>query len=69
MKVSLFKNQKPLCHNLNKWNNSEYPLLLITGLSGSGKTTYAKKITRFFTNYMKEDIEDRMDWSFENLNF
>lgn len=46
MKVRLFKNQKPLCNNLNKWNKSECPLLLITGLSGSGKTTYAKKIAK-----------------------
>lgn len=46
MKVHLFKNQKPLCYNINKWRKSECPLLLITGLSGSGKTTYAKKIAK-----------------------
>lgn len=46
MKVHLFKNQTPLYYNLNKWNKSECPLLLITGLSGSGKTSYAKKIAK-----------------------
>lgn len=46
MKVHLFKNQKPLCYNLYKWAKSDCPLLLITGLSGSGKTTYARKIAK-----------------------
>lgn len=43
MKVQLFRNNPPLYYNLEKWNITHLPLLLITGLSGSGKTTFAQK--------------------------
>lgn len=48
MKVRLVKSLKPLCYNVKKWSDATSPLLLITGLSGSGKTTFAKKIALQF---------------------
>jgi len=44
MKVRLVKSLEPLCYNVKKWSDATFPLLLITGLSGSGKTTFAEKI-------------------------
>ncbi|WP_289747771.1 AAA family ATPase [Thomasclavelia cocleata] len=46
MKIHLLKNFKPLCYNLDKWNMIQSPLLLVTGLSGSGKTTFAQKFAK-----------------------
>lgn len=46
MKVRLLKNCKPIYYNLEKWNISQSPLLLVTGLSGSGKTTFAKRFAK-----------------------
>ncbi len=43
MKNGLLKDQSQICFNLEKWNVNEIPILLITGLAGSGKTTFAKK--------------------------
>ena len=43
MKIRLFKDEPPLCFNLEKWGINNIPILLVTGLSGSGKTTFAKK--------------------------
>lgn len=43
MKVRLLRTCKPICYNLEKWNITQSPVLLITGLSGSGKTTFAQK--------------------------
>lgn len=46
MKVHLLRNLQPICYNLEKWNATHSPLLLITGLSGSGKTTFAKEFAK-----------------------
>lgn len=46
MKVQLLRNNPPLCYNLKKWDVAHFPLLLITGLSGSGKTTFAQKFAK-----------------------
>ena len=46
MKVHFFKNCRPICYNLQKWNTEQIPVLLVTGLSGSGKTTFAKKYAK-----------------------
>ena len=46
MKIRLFKDEPPLCFNLEKWGINNIPrdeLVVLTGLSGSGKTTFAKK--------------------------
>lgn len=37
MKIRLFKDEPPLCFNLEKWGINNIPILLVTGLSGSGK--------------------------------
>ncbi|MCM1212487.1 MAG: hypothetical protein NC318_12895 [Blautia sp.] len=46
MKVQLLRNGKPICYNLQKWDKTHSPILLITGLSGSGKTTFAQKFAK-----------------------
>ena len=46
MRIHLIKNQPNIHYNIKCWKKSDCPLLLITGLSGSGKTTYAKKIAQ-----------------------
>lgn len=46
MKVRLLKTCAPIYYNLEKWDLTQSPLLLITGLSGAGKTTLAKKIAK-----------------------
>lgn len=46
MNVQFAKNLEPLCYNLKDWSASNHPILLITGLSGSGKTTFANKIAK-----------------------
>ena len=38
MKIRLFKDEPPLCFNLEKWGINNIPILLVTGLSGSGKS-------------------------------
>lgn len=43
MKVHLLRTCQPICYNLEKWDATHSPLLLVTGLSGSGKTTFAQK--------------------------
>ena len=43
MKIRLFKDEPPLCFNLEKWGINNIPILLVTGLSGSGKNAFAKK--------------------------
>lgn len=47
MKVHLLKNCQPICYNLERWNSNNLPLLLITGLSGSGKTTFAQEFAKY----------------------
>ena len=37
MKIRLFKDEPPLCFNLEKWGINNIPILLVTGLSGSGR--------------------------------
>ena len=46
MKVKLSKSCKPICYNLKTWNITQSPILLVTGLSGSGKTTFAKEFAK-----------------------
>ena len=46
MKIHLLHNKSNVQYNLNRWNINDCPILLIIGLSGSGKTTYAKKIAK-----------------------
>lgn len=46
MKIHFVKNQPNCYYNIDKWRIEECPLLLITGLSGSGKTTYAEKFAK-----------------------
>lgn len=46
MKVHLLKKCQPICYNLEKWDTNHLPLLLITGLSGSGKTTFAQEFAK-----------------------
>lgn len=46
MKARIFKTCRPICYNLDKWNIIHKPLLLITGLCGSGKTTFAQKFAK-----------------------
>ena len=46
MKVHLLRSLQPICFNMDKWNVNNSPLLLITGLSGSGKTTFAQKFAK-----------------------
>ena len=41
MKIRLFKDEPPLCFNLEKWGINNIPILLVTGLSGSGKSSLA----------------------------
>lgn len=46
MKIHLLKNEHITYYNLERWNISEYPVLLVIGLSGSGKTTFANKFAK-----------------------
>lgn len=46
MKVRFLKTNTPVSYNLEKWNVIHSPLLLITGLCGSGKTIFAQKFAR-----------------------
>lgn len=46
MKTRIIRTCKPIYYNLEKWNIKQSPLLLITGLSGSGKTTFASKFAK-----------------------
>ena len=46
MKVHFLRDAKPIYYNIEKWNVSSSPLLLITGLAGSGKTTFAQKFAK-----------------------
>ncbi len=43
MRIHLLKNECNTYYKLASWNLSTHPLILVIGLSGSGKTTFAKK--------------------------
>lgn len=45
-KIHLLINKKNIQYNIERWNIWDCPILLITGLSGSGKTTYAQKFAK-----------------------
>lgn len=46
MYIQLLKQQPPLYYNLKKWSSKNYPVLAVTGLAGSGKTTFAQKFAQ-----------------------
>lgn len=43
MRIHLLKNECNTYYKLDFWNESDCPILLVIGLSGSGKTTFAKE--------------------------
>ena len=70
MNIRWIKDCEPDCYNLEKWNIEDSPILLITGLSGSGKTTFAKEyalqhnaiyisfdVLKFYSNASKQSRE------------
>lgn len=44
-------------YNLDKWESGKSNILIITGLSGSGKTTTAYTLAEYYKNEFKEDIK------------
>lgn len=64
-------NSEDIGFRLDKWNLKEYPILLVTGHSGSGKTTIARQIALqrgammveldWFDNYFKYPKSPRDD--------
>lgn len=46
MKVHLLRDAQLIYYNIEKWDGNSSPLLLITGLAGSGKTTFAQKFAK-----------------------
>lgn len=59
-RIGLIFNRKELEINLQDWNKQKYPILVITGIAGSGKTYLAQKIA------LKYDVEYI---SFDSLKF
>lgn len=46
MTESYIKSEKDIEHNINSWKNGSNNILLITGLSGSGKSTKAASLSK-----------------------
>lgn len=46
MRIHLYKNKCTTYYNCERWKESKSPIILITGLCGSGKTTFAKKMAK-----------------------
>jgi len=57
-------SEKDFSNNLEKWENDKYPVLLITGLSGGGKSTLASQLA---TQHKADIVElDGLEWNFDN---
>lgn len=61
---SVILNDKDFSNNFEKWENNKYPVLLITGLSGGGKTTLAFQLA---DKYKSEIVElDGLQFNWDN---
>lgn len=82
-RINFFINIKNICFNLDKIDISRNNIIYVTGLSGSGKTTFAKELSKkykatlfeldnlggFFNEYKEsEELIHRLTNEFLNIN-
>jgi len=64
VKENLLISDKDFSNNLEKWEDSNYPVLLITGLSGGGKSTLANQLAK---EYKADVVElDQLEYNHNN---